>query len=86
MSDSWFVEIYSKHCQSLTKWWSYSVEGLLSTGPTPSSYVWRPAYSSKHVVGAHFSLYKRGCVNKIEIHNELQSVFILPKYTYNQLN
>ena len=21
-----------------TKWWSYSVEGLLSTGPTPSSF------------------------------------------------
>ena len=22
-----------------TKWWSWSVEGLLSTGPTPSSYI-----------------------------------------------
>ena len=29
--------IYNLSEKKFTKWWSYSVEGLLSTGPTPSS-------------------------------------------------
>ena len=31
----WF---FFGHKQNLTKWWSWSVEGLLSTGPNPSSF------------------------------------------------
>ena len=31
--------MYIISLKNLTKWWSYSVEGLLSTGPSPSSLI-----------------------------------------------
>ena len=56
--------------KNFTKWWSYSVESLLSTGPTPSSFYSQshPCCSSKFrpdISGMYFSLWHFECISDL---------------------
>ena len=53
--------------KNLTKWWSWSVEGLLSTGPTPSSF-------SCEDCETNFEVQKRVVINISQEKSSLQEL------------
>ena len=66
-----------KEEEKRTKWWSYSVEGLLSTGPTPSSFLF--SRLAPRLVTGTVKIYFHLKILDIELKAASHFTFFLPE-------